>query len=239
MKRKSIIILCALSMLIVTNAYSQTRKSKKIENKIELTNQLDTVSYILGTDVFNNFSRMEIDINLDKFIEGLKAASTKSDTLLTPEQTQEIMMKWQVAQQAKQAAIAKEKSDANKKIGKEFLENNKNKPGVKTTTSGLQYKVLNAGEGVSPTATETVKVHYTGTLIDGTKFDSSRDRGEPAQFPLNRVIPGWTEGLQLMKPGAHFIFYIPSELGYGENKMGNIPESSLLIFDVELLEVVK
>ena len=123
--------------------------------------------------------------------------------------------------------------------GEAFLKENAKKEGVKTTASGLQYKVLKEGEGKSPKATDTVKVHYKGTLIDGTEFDSSYKRGEPIEFPLNGVIPGWTEGVQLMKEGAKYQFTIPSKIGYGERGTpgGPIPPNATLIFEVELIQV--
>ena len=123
--------------------------------------------------------------------------------------------------------------------GEAFLKENAKKEGVKTTASGLQYKVLKEGEGKSPKATDTVKVHYKGTLIDGTEFDSSYKRGEPIEFPLNGVIPGWTEGVQLMKEGAKYQFTIPSKLGYGVRGTpgGPIPSNATLIFEVELIQV--
>ena len=123
--------------------------------------------------------------------------------------------------------------------GEAFLKENAKKEGVKTTASGLQYKVLKEGEGKSPKATDTVKVHYKGTLIDGKEFDSSYKRGEPIEFPLNRVIPGWTEGVQLMKEGAKYQFTIPSKIGYGERGTpgGPIPPNATLIFEVELIQV--
>jgi FKBP-type peptidyl-prolyl cis-trans isomerase FklB len=131
--------------------------------------------------------------------------------------------------------------ESEKQIGLKFLEQNKKKSGVKVTASGLQYEVVKQGTGKKPTPSNTVKVHYTGTLIDGTKFDSSVDRGQPAEFRLDQVIAGWTEGLQLMAVGSKFKFYIPSELAYGDNPRegGPIQPGSTLIFDVELLEVKK
>lgn len=134
-----------------------------------------------------------------------------------------------VAQEANTAAVIAE--------GEAYLADNGKREGVMITESGLQYEVITEGEGDSPNAVDTVKVHYKGTLINGEQFDSSYDRGEPASFPLNRVIPGWTEGLQLMKPGAKYRFFIPSELAYGSRATGSIPAHSTLLFDVELLEV--
>jgi len=154
----------------------------------------------------------------------------------------EVQQLTQAAQQqfaALQQAAAAKAAEENIKIGEAFLADNANKEGVVTTESGLQYEVVQAGEGESPAATDVVRVHYHGTLIDGTVFDSSVNRGEPAEFPLNRVIPGWTEGVQLMKEGAKYRFYIPHDLAYGQRATGSITPNSTLIFDVELLEIVK
>ena len=137
------------------------------------------------------------------------------------------------------AAKAKAKAEAVKVESKKFLEENAKKEGVKTTESGLQYTVIKEGEGAKPKATDTVKVHYKGTLVDGTEFDSSYKRGEPISFPLNGVIKGWTEGLQLMPVGSTYRFFIPSDLGYGDRGAGaDIPGGAALIFDVELIQVV-
>lgn len=140
------------------------------------------------------------------------------------------------AKQQAQAALAAEK---NVEAGQAYLAENGKRDGVTTTESGLQYEVLTEGTGASPSATDTVTVHYRGTLLDGTEFDSSYSRGEPTSFPLNRVISGWTEGVQLMKEGAKYRFHIPSNLAYGERATGKITPNSTLIFDVELLEIAK
>ncbi|MCB1157821.1 MAG: FKBP-type peptidyl-prolyl cis-trans isomerase [Leptospiraceae bacterium] len=132
-----------------------------------------------------------------------------------------------------------EKGKVNKAAGEKFLTENKGKEGVKVTPSGLQYKVIKEGSGAKPTATNTVKVHYVGTLIDGSEFDSSYKRGQPAVFPLNGVIPGWTEGLQLMTVGSKYKFFIPSHIAYGERGPGKIGPNSTLIFDVELISIEK
>lgn len=152
--------------------------------------------------------------------------------LMTPEQADGVIRR-------QLQAMARKKLDKNILDGKTFLADNAKRPGVKQTASGLQYEVLKEGEGARPTDSSNVKVHYDGMLTDGTKFDSSRDRGEPATFPLNRVIPGWTEGLQLMRAGSRYKFYIPYTIGYGEAGAGEkIPGGATLVFDVELLEVV-
>ena len=141
-------------------------------------------------------------------------------------------------QQAGQQAVAKA-AENNKKAGAEFLAENAKKEGVKTTASGLQYEVLSEGTGKQPVAADTVRVHYTGKLLDGTVFDSSVERGEPAEFGLTQVIAGWTEGLQLMKTGSKFRFFIPADLAYGDHGAGgSIPPQATLIFDVELLAVL-
>ncbi len=163
-----------------------------------------------------------------------------NDTLkFTPEQIQQIAQQGEEVLRAKQQEMAAEAAEKNIEAGLAYLEENGQREGVVTTDSGLQYEVLTEGEGASPEATDLVKVHYRGTLLDGTEFDSSYKRGEPAQFPLNQVIAGWTEGVQLMKEGAKYRFHIPSELAYGRRSTGSITPNSTLIFDVELLEVVK
>ena len=140
--------------------------------------------------------------------------------------------------QKKMAEDEKKEAEENVKKGDEFLASNAKKDGIKVLESGLQYKVVSEGKGSQPKAEDRVKVHYKGTLIDGTEFDSSHKRGEPAEFPLNAVIPGWTEGLQLMKEGAKYMFYIPSKLAYGPRATGTIPANSVLVFEVELLEIL-
>jgi FKBP-type peptidyl-prolyl cis-trans isomerase FkpA/FKBP-type peptidyl-prolyl cis-trans isomerase FklB len=152
---------------------------------------------------------------------------------MTPEEMREAMTKMQQGQAAKQEATAK----ANIELGAKFLEENKKKTGVKVTGSGLQYEVLQEGKGSAPAATDTVKVHYTGTLIDGTKFDSSYDRKEPVEFPVGGVIKGWTEALLMMSPGAKWKLAIPSDLAYGPQGRPGIPPNAVLLFEVELLEV--
>jgi len=164
----------------------------------------------------------------------MKDAMSGKRPLLTEADAREVMTTWQKELADKQKGMA----DKNAADGKKFLEDNKKKDGVKTTASGLQYKVLKEGNGPQPKATDTVTVDYRGTLIDGTEFDSSYKRGQPATFPLNGVIKGWTEGLQLMKSGAKYQFFIPSDLAYGQRAMGpDIAPNSTLVFEVELKSV--
>jgi len=174
---------------------------------------------------------MEIDIKAfaqayDDIMSGKKSKLTDDEIRSAFQKITEEMMK-------KQFAMA----DENQKKGDEFLKNNEKKPGVKKTASGLQYRVIKEGTGVMPRATDKVKVHYKGTLIDGTEFDSSYKRNQPVEFPLNQVIPGWTEGLQLMKAGSKYELVIPANLGYGERGQQNIPGNSVLVFEVELIDV--
>lgn len=192
--------------------------------------KMDSTFYALGILMHGNLSEQFGEINIDDLAKGMEAAKAGTATL-TPEaanaKIQAFMMK-------KQEAAGAEAS----KEGTAFLAKNAERPEVKVTDSGLQYEVLKAGTGASPTATETVEVHYHGTLLDGTVFDSSVERGETIEFPLNRVIPGWTEGVQLMKEGAKYRFFIPYNLAYGANGSApKIPPYAALIFDVELFKV--
>ncbi|MBO4739469.1 MAG: FKBP-type peptidyl-prolyl cis-trans isomerase [Bacteroidales bacterium] len=194
----------------------------------------DKKSYALGIVIGADWAKMGIKIDIESFTKGF--ADTMNGT--TPELTMsEIQNQMQLLQQEIQV-IEKKDIEEEKQRGRQFLEENKKKPGVIETPSGLQYKVLRESIGKKPTATSTVEVHYHGTLIDGTVFDSSVNRGETIEFPLNQVIKGWTEGLQLMSEGSKFEFYIPSHLAYGDNGAGGaIKGGATLIFQVELFKV--
>ena len=200
------------------------------KSQTEMTNQ-QKASYAIGHNVGNGMSHDGIELDYEAFVQGVKDAYAGTNKF-TDEQMQEIFMQLQQDIQAKKqsgtaAEIAK---------GAQFLAENKKNPDVKETASGLQYMVLQEGKGEHPTATSKVTVHYTGKLIDGTVFDSSVERGEPITFGLNQVIPGWTEGLQLMTPGSKYRLFIPYNLGYGEQGAGGaIPGGATLIFDVELI----
>jgi len=201
-------------------------------------NDKERVSYSIGMRIAAGMKAQEVDLDIDFIAKAMKDIMADNKTLLTEEEAQQVFMAWQKQMieehQKKQMALA-EKSQAE---GAKFLEDNKNKEGVKTPPSGLQYKVLTPGEGTSPKADDTVTVHYKGTLINGEQFDSSYDRGEPATFAVNRVIKGWTEALQLMKVGDKWQIFIPSDLAYGPRGNGrNIPPNSVLVFDVELLGI--
>lgn len=189
------------------------------------------ISYALGYEVAHQ-TPPELDI--DSFVTGVRAGHARAKPAYTEEELQKAYAEFQQEMQNKQLESNKQAQSSSDN----FLTENKSKAGVKTTASGLQYLTTKEGTGKQPQATSVVKVHYTGKLVDGTVFDSSVQRGEPIEFPLNQVIPGWTEGLQLMKEGGKATLYIPSNLGYGAQGVpGTIPPNSTLIFDVELIEV--
>ncbi|HET9211589.1 MAG TPA: FKBP-type peptidyl-prolyl cis-trans isomerase [Thermoanaerobaculia bacterium] len=200
----------------------------------------DKASYVIGYNLGRTLKQNDVKANTDLIIKGLNAGLAGEKGMLTDAEMQSTMQAFQQQVVARQQAKQKEVGEKNKAEGAAFLEKNKSRAGVKTTASGLQYEVLKEGSGPNPKPTDTVTVNYKGTLMDGTTFDSSYDRGEPATFVLNQVIPGWTEGVQLMKPGAKYKFYIPANLGYGEQGAGGvIGPNAPLVFEVELLSIGK
>ena len=208
------------------------------QNPPALKDSKDKVSYSIGLDIGTTFKKQKMEINSDALVAGLKDGMSGTKPLLTPEEVRQVMMEFSKDMREKTAAATKEAADKNSKESEKFLAENKAKPGVKTTASGLQYKVEKEGSGTPPKETDTVVVNYRGTLIDGTEFDSSYKRGEPATFPVNRVIKGWTEALQLMKPGAKYQLVIPPDLAYGPGGTGgDIGPNATLIFEVELMSV--
>jgi FKBP-type peptidyl-prolyl cis-trans isomerase FklB len=223
---KSKLILFSL-VCLSTGIFAQKNKP------IQLKNELDSVSYSLGSVIGQSMKSAGItQLNETLFLQAMKDALSGKEALFNQQQVNSIMQNYMMkAQQAK--------AQKNLEEGKKFLAENSKKEGVVTLPSGLQYKILKEGEGQSPTINDQVTCHYRGTFIDGKVFDSSYDRGEPAQFPVNGVIKGWTEALQLMKPGSKWMLYIPAELGYGDQNVPGIEPNSVLIFEVELLSVEK
>jgi len=201
---------------------------------------MDKLSYALGIGIGRQLSQMGADsLNIDDFAQAIKDIIGGQPLQVSDSEAQQLVNSFFQQQEAKQRAAAAEKGKAAKEAGEKFLAENAKKDGIITLPSGLQYQVLKEGNGKRPKATDRVKCHYEGTLIDGTMFDSSIQRGEPAVFGLNQVIAGWTEGVQLMKEGAKYRFFIPYNLGYGEHGAGaSIPPFAALVFDVELIEVV-
>ena len=204
----------------------------------ELKGEKEKLSYSVGMDIGVNLKRQSIEVDPDLLMKGFKDSYTGGKTLLTEEESRQAIQNFQKQLMAKQAEAMKQQAERNKADGEKFLAENKGKDGVKTTASGLQYKVTQEGTGKSPTADNTVEVHYKGTLINGTEFDSSYKRNQTATFPVSGVIPGWTEGLQLMKEGGKYQLFVPSNLAYGERGAGkDIGPNATLIFDVELISV--
>ena len=204
----------------------------------DLEDEQQKLSYSVGYQVGGDFRRQGLEIDPELVVKGVLDAQAGSDPLMTPEEMRQALT--ELKQHAAAAAKQQREEQARKNLaeGKAFLAENAKKEGVRTLPSGLQYQVLSEGEGDPPAATDTVTVHYRGTLIDGSEFDSSYVRGQPATFPLARVIPGWTEGLQLMRPGAKYRLFVPAELAYGERGGGaKIGPHSALVFEVELLSV--
>lgn len=203
--------------------------------------KLDRLSYALGLSMGNNFRASGIqEINVQDFADGVAAVFYGSEPKMSYDESKAEIQKFFTELEAKQQAEAAKMGDINAKAGEEFLANNGKRAEVKTTASGLQYEVLEEGNGPKPTAQDKVEVHYTGKLIDGTVFDSSEERGVPATFGVTQVIPGWVEALQLMNEGSKWRLFIPSALAYGPQGAGGlIGPNSTLIFDVTLLKVIK
>jgi FKBP-type peptidyl-prolyl cis-trans isomerase len=210
------------------------------EATLKLESQEDKLSYVFGQNIGKNLKQQEIEVNTDILVQGMQDALADKTPLLTEEEMSEVLMSYQKDRIAKQAEKQKQAGEKNLQEGKAFLAENKEKEGVVTLESGLQYKVMTPGTGATPKAEDKVTTNYRGTLIDGTEFDSSYSRGKPATFPVKGVIKGWTEALQLMKEGAKWQLFIPSDLAYGERGAGSkIGPNSTLIFEIELLSIEK
>jgi FKBP-type peptidyl-prolyl cis-trans isomerase FklB len=229
MKSRLAIILC---MVLAASPVMAAEKK-------ELKTEKEKASYAIGFDMGSSLKKNELDIDADILGKAIKDVLSGGKTLMTEQEVKTTLIAVQKDLQAKQQVKMKGLGEKNKKEGEAFLAQNKTKDGVKTLASGLQYKVLTEGKGNSPKASDTVTVNYRGTLIDGTEFDSSYKRGQPATFPVNGVIKGWTEALQLMKEGSKWQLVIPANLAYGENGTpgGPIGPNAALIFEVELISV--
>jgi FKBP-type peptidyl-prolyl cis-trans isomerase len=195
------------------------------------------ISYGYGMEIGKNLKRQGIEIDPDLLAKGLKASLAGEKTLMTDEEVKQTMMAFQQKMQAARMEKSKKEGEENKAKGDAFLAENKKKEGVQTTPSGLQYKVITKGTGPMPKSDDTVKTHYRGTSIDGTEFDSSYKRGEPATFGVTQVIKGWTEALLMMPVGSKWQLFIPSDLAYGPSGRPSIPPNATLLFDIELLAI--
>jgi FKBP-type peptidyl-prolyl cis-trans isomerase FklB len=208
------------------------------DSKASLETGQDSLSYSVGIQMGQNLKLGRDEMNLDAFIQGIRDGMDDEENLMTDDLVRQKFVEFQQAMRTKFQENQQKLAEEGIAKGEAFLEENKNKEGVVTLPSGLQYKVIRPGSGPSPRATDQVVVHYRGKLLDGTQFDSSYDRGQPATFGVNQVIKGWTEALQLMNTGAQWELYIPSELAYGSRGAGqSIPPNSTLIFEVELQEI--
>jgi len=224
-------------MIMLTGVvlFGFTALAQKKAKKVVLKNQIDSVSYLMGVNIGNSLGKEMSEANFELIIQGFRDAVAKGRLVCQDSTDMVLSMYFQEKAMLKQAEEDK-KSEVYKVAGEKFLADNGKKPGVVTTASGLQYQVIKEGDGAHPSAESTVKVHYHGTTIEGIVFDSSVERGEPIEFPLNQVIPGWTEGVQLMSKGAKYKFFIPQELAYGSSSPTPvIAPYSCLVFEVELL----
>ncbi|UXI51505.1 FKBP-type peptidyl-prolyl cis-trans isomerase [Acinetobacter variabilis] len=211
--------------------------AKEINN---ISSEAEKIGYSFGYLMGRSNADTLKDLDLDAFSQGLKTSAAGQQSSLSDEEMTQVLTQYKRQSDAKELIVLKQKAEENAKAGKAFLQENAKKPGIKTTKSGLQYLVLKEGKGKSPSANSNVRVHYEGRLIDGTVFDSSIARQQPVDFRTTQVITGWTEGLQLMKVGAKYRFFIPADLAYGQIGSGDIIEpNSTLIFDIELLEIIK
>ena len=206
--------------------------------KTELSTVKEKASYALGQQMVGNLVQVASEIDQESFMQGIRDALDNKTPLIDRQTGAEALKEYESVLQDAMVTHQNAESEKNLKAAKDFLEKNKTKPEVTVTESGLQYEVLREGDGAKPKASDIVRVHYRGTLLDGTEFDSSYSRGEPVSFPLSQVIPGWTEGVQLMNTGAKYKFYIPPELGYGPRGAGDrIGPNEALVFEVELLAI--
>ncbi len=222
------------------SAPGETSTSAQESTMSKPESMIDRASYGIGFNLGSTLNQQGIEANVDLLSRGIRDGLSGADGLLEDAEIQAALTELQSQVQADQAAKAAAAGETNSAEGAAFLAENGQRAEVQTTASGLQYEVIEAGDGAKPTASDTVTVHYKGTLLDGTVFDSSYDRGQPATFPLNRVIPGWTEGLQLMSVGSKYKLFIPSELGYGAQGAGaDIGPNATLTFEVELLEIAE
>ncbi len=232
MKRFLLVVIALAVTVRVTSAAEPRRpEMKSVQEK---------ASYSIGFNIGSSLKTEGADLDLALLFEGLRDALQSRPSRLSPQEVQSVMTAFQEEMRKRQAARAKVEGERNAKQGASFLAANKKQPGVVTLPSGLQYKVVKKGTGAMPTAQDTVRTHYRGTLIDGKEFDSSYARGEPAEFPVGGVISGWTEALQRMQVGSKWILYVPSSLGYSARGAGDdIGANATLIFEIELLGIVK
>ncbi len=245
MRSRIFAALCATALcavLFVLSGHAQDSRTQPKASASEPGSPLKTLqekaSYGIGLNIGKDLKRQALDVDPSILCQGLHDALGGKKARLSDAELREALASFEKQSESKRAANAKELGDKNNREGDDFLAENKKKEGVKTLASGLQYKVLRAGSGKPPKASDTVTTHYRGTLLDGAVFDSSYDRGEPATFRVGEVIPGWREALQLMQPGAKWQLFVPAKLAYGERGAPpDIGPNATLIFEVELLSI--
>lgn len=235
---RKVIVAGAVMLILLSSVTCKAADDEGAAKPSEANSFKERASYAIGMDIGKSIENLGSKIDTDMLLKGIKDIIEGNEPMIPEEDAMRLRNEFGQKVQQEQQQEMNEKGAANLEEGMKFLEENKMKEDVETTESGLQYIVLEEGDGPSPKPTDTVSVHYHGTLIDGTVFDSSVERGQPATFPLGRVIPGWTEGLQLMNVGSKYKFFIPADLAYGDRAMGGkIGPNSVLIFEVELLEI--
>lgn len=235
---KKILLIAVTLVPFLIAGCTDAMKSKDEGKMTELKTPAEKLGYALGSDIGKNFKKNEMEIDSNAFVQGFKDGMTDAKPLLTPDEIKEIQKSAITEMRQKLKDKRKMEADKNKTDGEAFLEENKKKPGVITTDSGLQYEVLTEGTGPIPKKTDRVQVNYAGKLLDGTEFDSSYKRGKPSTFGVTGVIAGWTEALQKMKVGSKWRLYVPSELAYKDRGAGqNIGPNAALIFDIELIAI--
>jgi FKBP-type peptidyl-prolyl cis-trans isomerase len=241
--KKTIYIFMFFSLLLFFSCGQGEKPKTKTQSETPVTSidsEEQKISYAMGYNMGNNFRQIYPNLDIDSLIQGIIDSINQKESLMTNDEIQKTLMQLQENMRKSQQVQKKAKAEENKIEGEKFLKENAKKKGIKVTKSGLQYQIIKPGNGPQPKVNDTVKVNYRGTFIDGNEFDSSYKRGVPASFPLNRVISGWTEGLQLMKVGSKYKFFIPSELAYKEHGAPpTIGPNVTLIFEVELLEIIK
>ena len=225
------------AVCLIAGALGCQSREKPEFVEVDLENEHHEQSYALGLNLSDQLKQQGMDVDLDVFVQGFKDGYAGESALLSADEALEVLIQMKREQQARQQAEENKMAEENKKAGEAFLAENGKKEGVVTLDSGLQYKVIKTGEGPKPKKTDTVSCHYRGTLLDGTQFDSSYDRGAAAEFRVDQLIPGWTEALQLMPSGSKWELYIPHYLGYGARQAGQIGPNSTLIFELELIEI--
>ncbi|TKB45486.1 FKBP-type peptidyl-prolyl cis-trans isomerase [Thalassotalea mangrovi] len=239
--KPTMVAVAVMAMMGCQEKQQEAEKAQAVKLETPAQKQAYAIGSSMGTYLTKTLEQQqEYGFELDKELIILGLSESLNDkSQLTQEEVEQTLMAFEQEVRAKQEEVAKVEAEKNLTDGQAFMAENAKVEGVKVTESGLQYQVLTAGEGEKPEATDTVKVHYKGTLIDGEEFDSSYSRGEPIEFALNRVIKGWTEGVQLMNVGSKYKFVIPADLAYGANGTGPIPANSTLVFEVELLDIIK